>query len=161
MLALSQSVSKSYSRVTTACLLCIQTYQTTTTCLSCSYSPSLSPLSATDQIWGVSQEPLPIMGMPCPDMKVISGGSWSCVPGSGISTETPPTSTSLGHSLSFGSWSSSAPAKNLHSHNFMILVFAPITLSLTLPGQNQAMEPIRNRLHIPSTLLLHLLHLPF
>lgn len=33
MLALSQSISKSCSRITTACLLCIQTYQTTTTCL--------------------------------------------------------------------------------------------------------------------------------
>ena len=102
MLVLSQSVSKSYLRVTTACLLCIQTYQTTTTCLSYSYSPSLAPLSATDQIWGVSQHPLPIMGMPCPAMKVISGGSWRWVPGSGFGTETSPTSTSLGHCLSLG-----------------------------------------------------------
>lgn len=121
MLALSQSVSKSYPRVTTACLLCIQIYQTTTMCLSCPYSPSLAPLPATDQIWGVSQHPLPIMGMPCPAMKVTSGGSWCWASGSGFSTETPPTSTSLGHCLSLGSWSSSTHAQSLQSPNLMIL----------------------------------------
>lgn len=132
MLALSQSVSKSYSRVNNSMPpLHSNVSQTTSTCLSCPYSPLVSGSCQllTKSEGSHSTHCSTSWECLCPAMKVTSLRFLMLGSGSGFSSETPPTSTSLGHCLSF--W----VLKQLHScpesskSQPYDIVFAPVALS--------------------------------